>query len=118
MRVPGWGGATSGTAPLSDPPAPGEPAELVPLALPEQSPGPRTYSDIVAVQGTTGAADVVILKVNGQAQYGSRGQGGSLSCDRNNALDTSQSMEDVASSFGTNRVSTYLWDTITRRRVD
>ena len=44
--------------------------------------------------------------------------GGSLSYDRNNAEDTSQSMQKVADSFSGDRVSTYLWDTITTKRVN
>jgi uncharacterized protein (DUF362 family) len=53
----------------------------------------------------------VIIADNGQAH-------GSLSYDRNNAEDTSQSMQKVADSFSGDRVSTYLWDTITTKRVN
>ena len=66
-------------------------------------------------QGFTGE---VVIADNGQAQYGSTGSGGSLSYARNNAEDTSQSMQKVADSFSGYKVSTYLWDTITARRVN
>jgi len=60
----------------------------------------------------------IIIADNGQAQYGATGTGGNLSYTKNNAEDRSQSMARVAGSFsGTQRVSTYLWDTITTKRV-
>jgi hypothetical protein len=61
----------------------------------------------------------IVIADNGQAQYGSRGTGGSLNWERNNAEDPSQSMEKVAQAFASQgyRVSTYLWDTITLKRV-
>ncbi len=60
----------------------------------------------------------IIVADNGQAQYGATQTGGNLSYAKNNAEDKSQSMERVARSFsGTQRVSTYLWDTITTKRV-
>ena len=60
----------------------------------------------------------VVIADNGQAQYGSTGSGGSLSYSKNNAEDTSQSMQKVADSFSNYKVSTYLWDTITDKRVN
>lgn len=61
----------------------------------------------------------IVIADNGQAQYGSRGTGGSLNWERNNAEDPSQSMEKVAQEFASRgyKVSTYLWDTITLKRV-
>jgi hypothetical protein len=60
----------------------------------------------------------IIVADNGQAQYGATGTGGNLNYTKNNAEDRSQSMARVAGSFsGTHRVSTYLWDTITTKRV-
>jgi len=60
----------------------------------------------------------IIVADNGQGQYGPRGSGGSLDWSRNNAEVRSQSAQDVVDSFATeHRVSTYLWDTITRKRV-
>jgi len=61
----------------------------------------------------------IVVADNGQAQYGSApGGGGSLDYDRNNAENTSQSVQDVVDHFsGSHKVSTYLWDTITTRRV-
>jgi uncharacterized protein (DUF362 family) len=59
----------------------------------------------------------VVIADNGQAQYGSTGSGGSLSYCRNNAEDISQSMQKVADSFSGYKVSTYLWDTITTKKV-
>jgi len=61
----------------------------------------------------------IIVADNGQAQYGATGTGGNLNYTKNNAEDRSQSMNRVAGSFsGSNRVSTYLWDTITTKRVN
>jgi len=61
----------------------------------------------------------IVIADNGQAQYGSYGRGGSLSWDRNNAEDITQSMEKVAQQFAAQgyKVSTYLWDEITLKRV-
>ena len=60
----------------------------------------------------------IIVADNGQAQYGPTFQGGSLNYSRNNAEDISQSVQKVVDSFaGSHKVSTYLWDTITRQRV-
>lgn len=60
----------------------------------------------------------VIIADNGQAQYGSSGSGGSLNWQSNNALDPAQSAQTVAETFaGNHRVSTYLWDTITKTEV-
>ena len=61
----------------------------------------------------------VIIADNGQAQYGSSGRGGSLDWAQNNALDPSQSIQDVAEAFTEDhRVSVYLWDNITTIKVD
>ena len=61
----------------------------------------------------------IIVADNGQAQYGATGTGGNLNYTKNNAEDRSQSMTRVVGSFsGTHRVSTYLWDTITTKRVN
>jgi uncharacterized protein (DUF362 family) len=61
----------------------------------------------------------IVIADNGQGQGGSTGGGGSLNYSRNNADDTSQSMQRVANSFAKDhRVSTYLWDSITTKRVD
>jgi hypothetical protein len=59
----------------------------------------------------------VVIADNGQGQYGSTGSGGSLSYARNNAEDKAQSMQVVADSFPDQKVSTYLWDTITNKKV-
>ena len=60
----------------------------------------------------------VVVADNGQLQYGSGGSGGSLDWALNNAVDTSQSIQNVVDSFAQgNRVSTYLWDEITTTRV-
>ncbi len=61
----------------------------------------------------------IIVADNGQAQNGPAHTGGSMDYVKNNAGDTSQSMTRVVSSFPAHyRVSTYLWDTITTRRVN
>jgi len=60
----------------------------------------------------------IVVADNGQAQYGSSGNGGSLGWSRNNAEDRSQSVEKVVGMFsGRYRVSTYLWDAITTKQV-
>lgn len=60
----------------------------------------------------------IVVADNGQAQFGAKGNGGSLSWERNNAEDPSQSIERVVASYSTShRVSAYLWDNITMRRV-
>lgn len=64
-----------------------------------------------------GFAGEVVIADNGQGQYGSTGSGGSLSYARNNAENISQSMQVVADSFPDQKVSTYLWDRITSKKV-
>lgn len=60
----------------------------------------------------------VVIADNGQAQFGAKGYGGSFSWERNNARDPSQSIERVVASYSSShRVSAYLWDNITMRRV-
>ncbi|MDD1748720.1 MAG: DUF362 domain-containing protein [Methanothrix sp.] len=65
-----------------------------------------------------GFAGEVVIADNGQGQFGSTGSGGSLSYARNNAEDKAQSMQTVADSFPDQKVSTYLWDTITNKKVE
>jgi uncharacterized protein (DUF362 family) len=64
-----------------------------------------------------GFSGEVIIADNGQGQYGSTGHGGSISYDRNNAENISQSMQSVADSFTDQKVSAYLWDRITNNSV-
>lgn len=60
----------------------------------------------------------VVVADNGQDQYGPFGEGGSFSYTANNAEDHTQSVQKVVDSFtGAGRVSTYLWDTITGKKV-
>ncbi|MCZ2809700.1 MAG: DUF362 domain-containing protein [Candidatus Bathyarchaeota archaeon] len=60
----------------------------------------------------------IVVADNGQAQYGSFGNGGSLNWANNNAEDPSQSVQDVVDMFSVSfNVSTYLWDTITHKSV-
>ena len=59
----------------------------------------------------------VIIADNGQAQHGSAQKGGSFTWAYNNARDTAQSVQKVADSFQSLKVSTYLWDTITETQV-
>jgi hypothetical protein len=59
----------------------------------------------------------VVVADNGQDQFGAHGSGGSLDWELNNAEDKAQSIEDVVNSFNGRRVSTYLWDTISTKRV-
>lgn len=62
----------------------------------------------------------IVVADNGQAQYGSAGSGGSFSWSRNNAENISQSIQNVVEFFASRnyRVSAYLWDKITMRRVN
>jgi hypothetical protein len=82
-----------------------------------------TNSDLVKslvqaiMEHPQGFAGEVVIADNGQGQYGSTGRGGSLSYARNNAEDKAQSMQVVADSFPDQKVSTYLWDTITNKKV-
>ena len=59
----------------------------------------------------------IVVADNGQGQYGSTGQGGSFDYTRNNAEDIPQSTQKMVDSFAGHRVSTYLWDRITTKRV-
>jgi len=84
-----------------------------------------TNTDLVEsiIKAVTEHPDVyageVVVADNGQAQYGSTRRGGSLDYERNNAEDTSRSIQKVVDGFsGIHRVSTYLWDTITTTKVD
>jgi len=53
----------------------------------------------------------IIVADNGQAQYGSLGNGGSFSWSISNAEDPSQSVQKVVDMFSdSHKVSTYLWD--------
>lgn len=63
-------------------------------------------------------AGEIVVADNGQARYGATGAGGSFSYSKNNAETISQSVQNVVDSFGGSyHISTYLWDTITTRRV-
>ena len=106
------------------------------------------YKTETSPQGLIGKDDVVLLKVNsqwperggtntdlvkslitqicnhplgfeGEIIIADNGQGrGSLSREKSNAKDISQSMEKVAECFKENyKVSTYLWDEIRRKEV-
>ena len=60
----------------------------------------------------------IIVADNGQARYGATGTGGSFSYSKNNAENISQSVQNVVDSFSNSyHISTYLWDTITTKRV-
>jgi hypothetical protein len=65
-----------------------------------------------------GFAGEIVVADNGQGQYGSTGRGGSFDYSRNNAEDISQSVQKVVDSFTGHRISTYLWDRITTKRVE
>jgi len=64
-----------------------------------------------------GFAGEIVVADNGQGRYGSTGRGGSFDYTRNNAEDISQSVQNVVDSFLDYRVSTYLWDRITTKKV-
>ena len=59
----------------------------------------------------------IVVADNGQAQYGGAGKGGSLDWMKNNAVDPSQSIQDVANMYAEYRASTYSWDNITSNAV-
>jgi len=68
-------------------------------------------------QHPDGFSGEIIVADNGQGQYGSTGRGGSFDYTRNNAEDISQSIQKVVDSFVGYKVSAYLWDRITTKRV-
>jgi hypothetical protein len=60
----------------------------------------------------------IIVADNGQAQYGGAGRGGSLDWPENNALNQSQSVQDVVDLYAAHsKVSTCLWDEFTTNVV-
>jgi len=66
-----------------------------------------------------GFAGEIVVADNGQAQYGSTGGGGSLNYENNNAEDHSQSVQKVVDMFSdSHKISTYLWDNITLKKVN
>jgi len=69
------------------------------------------------VEHPDGFVGEIVVADNGQAQYGSTRRGGSLDYSRNNAEDTSQSVQRVVNSFADYKVSTYLWDDITTVKI-
>jgi hypothetical protein len=70
------------------------------------------------VRHPDGFVGEIVVADNGQGQYGSTGRGGSFDYPRNNAEDSSQSIQKVVNSFGGHKVSAYLWDRITTKRVE
>ncbi|MDR1211573.1 MAG: DUF362 domain-containing protein [Spirochaetaceae bacterium] len=66
-----------------------------------------------------GFSGEIIIADNGQGMFGSARSGGSLDWDNTNAKDKRQSAQDVADYFAArgNRVSGFLWDTITKNEV-
>ena len=60
----------------------------------------------------------IIVSDNGQGEdRGSLGRGGSFTYPDNNAIDISQSVQDVVDGFEDDLVSTYLWTDITETRA-
>jgi uncharacterized protein (DUF362 family) len=60
----------------------------------------------------------IIIADNGQAQYGSAGNGGSIQWPKNNSADTSQSVKKVAEEFAKDyKVSAMTWDSLTKTEV-
>lgn len=72
------------------------------------------------VSHPNGFTGEIVIADNGQAQFGSSGNGGSLDWEQSNGKDTSKSMLDLSEIYADNgiKVSTYLWDTITTDKVD
>jgi len=72
----------------------------------------------VLIDHPDGFTGEIIVSDNGQGEdRGSLRRGGSFTYPLNNALDASQSIQDVVDSFTGNRVSTYLWSDITEVRA-
>ena len=70
------------------------------------------------IEHPDGFTGEIVIADNGQAQFGSRGRGGSMDWRSNNAIDQGQSMTDVARELSDLvPVSTYLWDEITLESV-
>ncbi len=60
----------------------------------------------------------IIIADNGQGQYGSSGNGGSLDWEKTNSKDKTTSAIDVVNKFKKEiHISGFLWDTITMNRV-
>ncbi len=56
----------------------------------------------------------IIVADNGQAQYGAARKGGSLNWSLNNAVDRTQSIQDVVDRYSSHtKISTCLWDEFT-----
>lgn len=61
----------------------------------------------------------IVVADNGQDQFGAAGSGGSLDWENNNALNKSQSIQEVVDEYSEeSNVSTYLWDRITKNVVE
>ena len=72
----------------------------------------------ILIEHPEGFNGEIIVCDNGQAQFGSDMAGGSLNWRYNNAEDKSQSMQKVVDQFSDKyKVSTFLWDTITKNEV-
>jgi hypothetical protein len=66
-----------------------------------------------------GFSGEVIVADNGQAQYGSAGNGGNLDWDETNAADRRLSALDIVEELrGQTRISGSLWDDFTMRQVE
>ncbi|MBN2368831.1 DUF362 domain-containing protein [Candidatus Woesearchaeota archaeon] len=65
-----------------------------------------------------GFSGEIVVVDNGQAQYGAKMTGGSFVWENNNAINRTQSIQDVVDMYkGKYKVSTYLWDNITTKVV-
>lgn len=64
------------------------------------------------------AGEIIVCDNGGGENRGSLNLGGSFTYDNNNAVDTSQSVQDVIDEYSNDKVSTYLWSDITETRVN
>ncbi len=67
-----------------------------------------------------GFSGEIVIADNGQDQYGSDGNGGSMNWDKPNSADRSKTILDLVAAYADNsvKISAYLWDDITTNKVD
>jgi len=66
----------------------------------------------------SGFSGEIIIADNGQDQFGSNNSGGSMDWKEPNAADKETSMQELADLYINTNVSTYLWDSITTKKVN
>ena len=65
-----------------------------------------------------GFSGEIIIADNGQDQFGTHNSGGSMDWEKPNGADKETSMQDLADSYTNTNISTYLWDSMTTKKVN